>query len=157
MSSLSLQHLDRSQVKRARSEGYMTWNQRTLDMTKSFLEFTEQVLQINDVKEHASDMIIAGMVAEQIAWVVCACRLISMITLLTYKAVCNMFLRYAEDARSEYAYLNITFKSIVLLVPNCVEHRNFRLEVIKQGRSLPLPSLVVSKCSSLLTQSLLQK
>lgn len=42
----------------------MTWNQRTLDMTKSFMEFTEQVLQINGVKEHASDMVIAGMVAE---------------------------------------------------------------------------------------------
>ncbi|OAQ29538.1 hypothetical protein K457DRAFT_137742 [Linnemannia elongata AG-77] len=102
-------HLDRSQVKRARSEGYMTWNQRTLDMTKSFMEFTEQVLQINGVKEHASDMVIA---------------------------VCNMLLRYAEDARSEYVYLNITFKSIVLLVPNCVEDRNIRLEKLAVVRLL---------------------
>ncbi|KAF9155437.1 hypothetical protein BG015_009905 [Linnemannia schmuckeri] len=93
-------HLDRSQVKRARSEGYMTWNQRTLDMTKSFMEFTEQVLQINGVKEHASDMVIA------------------------------------EDARSEYVYLNITFKSIVLLVPNCVENRNIRLEKLAVVRLL---------------------
>lgn len=102
-------HLDRSQVKRARSEGYMTWNQRTLDMTKSFMEFTEQVLQINGVKEHASDMVIA---------------------------VCNMLLRYAEDARSEYVYLNITFKSIVLLVPNCVKDRNIRLEKLAVVRLL---------------------
>ncbi|KAG0294706.1 hypothetical protein BGZ96_000615 [Linnemannia gamsii] len=129
-------HLDRSQVKRARSEGYMTWNQRTLDMTKSFLEFTEQVLQINGVKEHASDMVIAGTIAEQNAWIACACGLISKIAPLTYKAVCNMFLRYAEDARSEYAYLNITFKSIVLLVPNCVENRNFRLEKLAVIRLL---------------------
>lgn len=53
-----------------------------------------------------------------------------MATFLTHKAVCNMLLRYAEDARSEYVYLNITFKSIVLLVPNCVKDRNIRLEVI---------------------------
>ena len=105
----------------------MTWNQRTLDMTKSFMEFTEQVLQINGVKEHASDMVIAGTVAEQI---VCACGSSLMVISLTHKTVCNMLLRYAEDARSEYVYLNITFKSIVLLVPNCVENRNIRLEVI---------------------------
>ncbi|KAG0278512.1 hypothetical protein BGZ95_003833 [Linnemannia exigua] len=94
-------HLDRSQVKRARSEGYMAWNQRTLEMTKSFMEFAEQVLQTNGVREHASDMVIA---------------------------VCNMLLRYAEDARSEYVYLNMTFKSIVMLVPHCVDSRNIRLE-----------------------------
>ncbi|KAK3817954.1 MAG: hypothetical protein J3R72DRAFT_460515 [Linnemannia gamsii] len=94
-------HLDRSQVKRARSEGYMAWNQRTLEMTKSFMEFAEQVLQTNGVRENASDMVIA---------------------------VCNMLLRYAEDARSEYVYLNMTFKSIVMLVPHCVDNRNIRLE-----------------------------
>ncbi|KAF9906518.1 hypothetical protein EC991_000525 [Linnemannia zychae] len=102
-------HLDRSQVKRARSEGYMTWNQRTLEMTKSFMEFTEQVLQTNGVREHASDMVIA---------------------------VCNMLLRYAEDARSEYVYLNVTFKSIVMLVPNCVDNRNIRLEKVAVVRLL---------------------
>lgn len=96
-------------------------------MTKSFMEFTEQVLQINGVKEHASDMVIAGMVAEQI---VCTCGSSPVVMSLTHKTVCNMLLRYAEDARSEYVYLNITFKSIVLLVPNCVENRNIRLEVI---------------------------
>ncbi|KAF9928392.1 hypothetical protein FBU30_002390 [Linnemannia zychae] len=95
-------HLDRTQVKRARSEGYMTWNQRTLEMTKSFMEFMEHILQTNSVKEHASDMIVA--------------------------VVCNMLLRYAEDARSEYIYLNLTFKSIVLLVPNCAEDRGIRFE-----------------------------
>jgi hypothetical protein len=47
-----------------------------------------------------------------------------------------MLIRYAEDARSEYVYLNVTFKSIVMLVPNCVDNRNVRLEVKDKANSV---------------------
>lgn len=40
-----------------------------------------------------------------------------------------MLVRYAELARSEYVYLNLAFKFIVMLAPNCLDNRSVRLEV----------------------------
>ncbi|KAG0252034.1 hypothetical protein BG011_007257 [Mortierella polycephala] len=95
-------HIDRTQVKRERSEGYLAWNKRTLDLTKNFQEFAgQQIQQTNELKEHAGNMTIG---------------------------VCNMLLRYAEEARNEYVYLNLTFKFIGMLVPNCPENIAIRLE-----------------------------
>ncbi|KAF9092074.1 hypothetical protein BGX23_004647 [Mortierella sp. AD031] len=126
-------HLDRSQAKRARSEGYTAWYKRTLELTKAFMEFTEQVLQTNGVKERAGDMMIAGRLAEQI---ISEPFSLDWDLFLTLKAVCNMLLRYAEDARSEYVYLNVAFKSIAMLVPNCMDNRNIRLEKVAVVRLL---------------------
>ncbi|KAG0207107.1 hypothetical protein BGX28_001583 [Mortierella sp. GBA30] len=39
-----------------------------------------------------------------------------------------MLIRYSEEARSEYIYLNLAFKFIVMLAPNCQENRTIRLE-----------------------------
>ncbi|KAF9982529.1 hypothetical protein BGZ65_002762 [Modicella reniformis] len=90
-------HIDRNQTKRARSEGYLAWNQKALNLTKNLLEFLgEQVQQSQELREHAGDMTISG--------------------------------RYAEEARCEYAYLNLTFKCITMLVPNCEENRALRLD-----------------------------
>ncbi|KAF9953046.1 hypothetical protein BGZ72_005741 [Mortierella alpina] len=36
--------------------------------------------------------------------------------------------KYAEMARSEYVYLNLAFKFIVMLAPNCLDTRSIRLE-----------------------------
>ncbi|KAF9189183.1 hypothetical protein BGZ51_009789 [Haplosporangium sp. Z 767] len=95
-------HIDRTQVKRERSEGYLAWNQRTLELTKNFQEFAgQQIQQTSELKEHAGNMTIG---------------------------VCNMLLRYAEEARNEYIYLNLTFKFIGMLVPNCPENITIQLE-----------------------------
>ncbi|KAI8346236.1 hypothetical protein B0O80DRAFT_246524 [Mortierella sp. GBAus27b] len=95
-------HVDRTQTRRERSEGYLAWNQKTLNLTKNFQEFIgNQVQQTQGLREKASNVTIS---------------------------VCNMLLRYAEEARCEYAYLNIAFKCIIALVPNCKEDQPVQLE-----------------------------
>ncbi|KAI8597641.1 hypothetical protein EDD21DRAFT_384924 [Dissophora ornata] len=95
-------HIDRSQVKRERSDGYMTWSQMTLNLTKNFQEFVgDQVQQNIELRAHAGNATIH---------------------------ICNMLLRYAEEARSEYAYLNFALKCIVSLIPNCEENAAIRLD-----------------------------
>ncbi|KAF9116496.1 hypothetical protein BGX27_002168 [Mortierella sp. AM989] len=95
-------HPDRSQAKRERSEGYIEWSQNTLNLTKNFQGFIgEQVQQDNELRANAADITIG---------------------------VSNMFLSYVDEARSEYAYLNVAFKCIVMLVPNCEDNRPIRLE-----------------------------
>ncbi|KAF9575734.1 hypothetical protein EC968_001924 [Mortierella alpina] len=67
-----------------------------------FREFAgEQVQQSTDLRARAGDMTIG---------------------------ICNMLFRYAEMARSEYVYLNLAFKFIVMLAPNCMDNRRVRLE-----------------------------
>ncbi|KAF9170971.1 hypothetical protein BGX21_007426 [Mortierella sp. AD011] len=95
-------HPDRSQTKRERSKSYIEWSQKTLNLTKNFQVFVgEQIQKDNELREHAADMTIG---------------------------VANMLLGYADEARSEYAYLNLAFKCIVMLVPNCKDSRSIRFE-----------------------------
>ncbi|KAG0366428.1 hypothetical protein BGZ54_005366 [Gamsiella multidivaricata] len=91
-----LLHVDRS-PKRERSQGYVAWNKKVLDLTKNFQEFIgEQVQQNPNLKAHAGDVTIGR--------------------------------NYAEKAGSDYAYLNMAFRFIVMLVPNCEENRARRLD-----------------------------
>ncbi|KAF9362079.1 hypothetical protein BGX26_004164 [Mortierella sp. AD094] len=54
-------HPDRSQTKRERSEGYIEWSQKTLNLTKNFQVFVgEQVQRDKELKEHAADMTIGA-------------------------------------------------------------------------------------------------
>ncbi|KAF9579498.1 hypothetical protein BGW38_004220, partial [Lunasporangiospora selenospora] len=95
-------HIDRSQVARNRSNQYVEWNQKTLAITTKFFEFAgDTVQQIPELGSHAADFTIRGN---------------------------NMLLRYAEEAKNEYQYLNWTFKCISKMVPNCEENRVYRLE-----------------------------
>ncbi|CAO3569392.1 unnamed protein product [Mortierella alpina] len=95
-------HIDRSQEKRERSDNYRLWNKKTLDLTKHLQEFAgEQVQQSAELRARAADLTIG---------------------------ICNILIRYAEMARSEYVYLNLAFKFIVMLAPNCLDNRNVRLE-----------------------------
>ncbi|KAF9965405.1 hypothetical protein BGZ70_004896 [Mortierella alpina] len=95
-------HIDRSQERRERSDSYTLWNKKTLDLTKHLQEFAgEQVQQSADLRARAGDLTIG---------------------------ICNMLIRYAEMARSEYVYLNLAFKFIVMLAPNCLNNRSARLE-----------------------------
>ncbi|KAI7821582.1 hypothetical protein BC939DRAFT_206399 [Gamsiella multidivaricata] len=96
-----LLHVDRS-PKRERSQGYVAWNKKVLDLTKNFQEFIgEQVQQNPNLKAHAGDVTIG---------------------------LCNILPSYAEKAGSDYAYLNMAFRFIVMLVPNCEENRARRLD-----------------------------
>ncbi|KAG9323161.1 hypothetical protein KVV02_002311 [Mortierella alpina] len=95
-------HIDRNQEKRERSDNYTEWNKKTLDLTKNLQEFAgEQVQQSTDLRARAGDVTIG---------------------------ICNMLIRYAEMARSEYVYLNLAFKFIIMLAPSCVDNRSVRLE-----------------------------
>ncbi|KAI1305566.1 hypothetical protein EDD11_004923 [Mortierella claussenii] len=97
------QHVDSTKIKRERPEGYTDWNQRTLNLTKKWQEFVcGQVLQSKELRIQAADMILI---------------------------TCNMLIRYAEEARSELVYLNLAFKCITVLVPNCDENRIVKLEI----------------------------
>ncbi|KAF9914831.1 hypothetical protein BX616_007462 [Lobosporangium transversale] len=117
-------HVDRTQIKRERSEGYTQWNQRALNLTKNFLEFIgDQVQQNVILRSHASDMTIA---------------------------VCNMLLSYAEEARSEYAYLSTTFKAICALIPNCGKDRRIRLET--ENAVKLLCNGILGSCFDILSQ-----
>ncbi|KAG0306463.1 hypothetical protein BGZ98_002343 [Dissophora globulifera] len=98
-------HIDRTQSKRERTEGYTKWSQRTLNLTKNFQEFvTDQLQQDAELRSRAKDLTIS---------------------------VCNMLIRYANEARTEYAYLNFALKCIVAMVPNCEENRPIRLDVTR--------------------------
>lgn len=44
------------------------------------------------------------------------------------ETVCNMLLRYAEEAKSEYKFLNLAFKCIDQLLP-CCEDKSIQVEV----------------------------
>ncbi len=60
-----------------------------------------------------------------------------------------MLIRYAEMARSEYVYLNLAFKFIVMLAPNCLDNRSVRLEVwygkvVDYGMGMMHPNLTCS-------------
>ena len=64
---MTSQHIDRSQVKRERSDRYITWSQMTLNLTKNFQEFVGDQLQQNiELRAHAGDANIHSKSAEQL-------------------------------------------------------------------------------------------
>ncbi|GJJ73095.1 hypothetical protein EMPS_05453 [Entomortierella parvispora] len=94
-------HLDRSRSNQERSEGFRTWKDRTFATTSSFQVFIgEEIQRSPELRDRAS--------------------------ILTIQ-VCNMLLRFAEEARSEYKFLNLAFKCIDQLLP-CCEDKSIQVE-----------------------------
>ncbi|KAG0051167.1 hypothetical protein BGZ83_004028 [Gryganskiella cystojenkinii] len=95
------QHIDRSKTNQERSEGYRTWKDKTFSMSVSFQKFIgEQVQASAELRDHARTLTVQ---------------------------VCNLLFVFAEEARSEYKFLNLACKCIDQLLPYC-EDKSLQLE-----------------------------